>query len=302
MAGTGKRARKTEDEKTANDPVDEMKPSKVPKVASGKNAPGGESSSHSETLKPLAAPEPPKPTEAPKPLASSPPPTLDAQSVIGAAKAGSDAVKEHVERLVPYAQQELLAFLKLETGAHGLKEPKSLLDIVPQDIKTSGEISSFREAMRYDNMLLGFQKTGLYEAGGTLFMLDPLSAVGDLTFQEFVPSFDQFEAARAMWSEQAFAASYMIQNLRRFIFNVMLPCALPSEAVATKEGDNAVRLSAPAPLIAGHASVFAWYEAMAASLASTNEQRVWKLYEAAASCPVRFRAMPSKDQMLLDSC
>ena len=129
-----------------------------------------------------------------------------------------------------------------------------------------------------------------------------MSAVGDLTFQEFVPSFDQFEAARAMWSEQAFAASNTNPKLRRFTVNVMLLCALPSEAVATKEGDNAVRLAAPAPLIAGHAIVFAWYEAIRGALAYKGVRRVWKFYEAAVSCPVRFRAQASRDQMFSDSC
>ena len=60
------------------------------------------------SLKPLARKppvEPPQPlasksnAEAPRAPLLSPPPTFDAQSVVGSAKAGDDAVKEHVERL-----------------------------------------------------------------------------------------------------------------------------------------------------------------------------------------------------------
>eukprot|EP00959_Pyramimonas_sp_CCMP1952_P258949 5413676-Pyramimonas_sp.AAC.1 len=48
-------------------------------------------------------------------------------------------------------------------------------------------------------------------------------------------------------------------------------------------------------MIAGRAAVITWYPAVSEALKESNEDRVWHLFDAALSAPIRSRALPDAD-------
>ena len=117
-----------------------------------------------------------------------------------------------------------------------------------------------------------------------------------------------------LWSEEAFrsSASEPLQHLRRFSFDVPLPAQVVDPKVAQrKEKDkDAVVFAQPVPLLAGRAVVIAWYDALSEALERATsgagqegvrdfEQRVFKLFEAALSVPIRLRLNPDSDNCRL---
>ena len=55
------------------------------------------------------------------------------------------------------------------------------------------------------------------------------------------------------------------------------------------------------PVLAGRALVIGWYVAMGEALGAGEEDRVWKLFEAALSVPIRMRICPDLDTCHLAS-
>ena len=148
-------------------------------------------------------------------------------------------------------------------------------------------LAGVREVMNYTNLHLSFEKTALYEAAGTSWMLNP---VGDLSSDSI--SISQLESAMKLWSEEAFRSSATQPLARRYSFDVLLPAKVLDSKVAQRKekGRDTVVFAQPVPLLAGHAVVIAWYGAMsealerAASGAGQDdvrdlEHRVFKLFE-----------------------
>ena len=94
---------------------------------------------------------------------------------------------------------------------------------------------------------------------------------------------------------------------RRFSFDVPLPVMVVDAKVAQRKyaSKSSVVFAQPVPLLAGRAVIITWYGAMAtalkrvaqgdASAASDAEERVFKLFEAALSVPIRLRLSPDAD-------
>ena len=201
----------------------------------------------------------------------------------------------------------ILKFLAARQAKVPFTVPHSVLLIPPLEINNSAAsgVSAFREVMHYDNLMLSFSKNGLYEAAGTVWMLDPVHLSGSDGM-----SIHQLESAMWMWSEEAFVLSSSHPPSRRYSFVVPLPALVLDVKIAQRQrvGKAAVVMAHALPLLAGRAIVIGWYAAMAEALgaaasgasaevsaAAGNDDRVFKLFEAALSEPISLRITPDKD-------
>jgi len=215
-----------------------------------------------------------------------------------------------VEKTKVAVDAKLLRFLRLHQAQVPFPIPAFVLDLVPLAITAAASgsmLAGFREVMNYTNLHLSFEKTALYEAAGTIWMLNP---VGDLRSDSI--SISQLESAMQLWSEEAFRSSATQPVARRYSFDVPLPAKVVDSKVAQRKEkcQDTVVFAQPVPLLAGRAVVIAWYGAMsealerAASGAGQDdvrdlEHRVFKLFEAALSVPIRLRLNPDPDNCRL---
>ena len=116
-----------------------------------------------------------------------------------------------------------------------------------------------------------------------------------------------------LWTEEAFRSSSTQPKARRFSFDVPLPAKVVDSKVARRKSpdSSAVVFAQPVPLLAGRAVVIAWYGAMSEALERVSrcgadhegvrdlEERVFKLFEAALSVPIRLSLDPDPDNSRL---
>ena len=100
-----------------------------------------------------------------------------------------------------------------------------------------------------------------------------------------------------MWSEETYLLSSSDAPSRRLSFDVPLPVKVVDEKVAQRAvpGKPGVRVTEAMPMLAGRAVVIAWYAAMCEALQESKEDRVWHLFNAALSVPIRMRVLPEGD-------
>ena len=215
-----------------------------------------------------------------------------------------------VEKTKVAVDAKLLRFLRLHQAQVHFPIPANVLDLVPlaiTDAVSGSMLSGFKEVMHFTRLHRSFEQTALYEAAGTIWMLNP---VGDLSSDSI--SISQLESAMKLWSEEAFLSSATQPMARRYSFDVPLPAKVVDSKVAQRQekGKDTVVFAQPVPLLAGRAVVIAWYGAMsealerAASGAGQDdvrdlEHRVFKLFEAALSVPIRLRLNPDPDNCRL---
>ena len=215
-----------------------------------------------------------------------------------------------VEKTKVAVDAKLLRFLRLHQAQVHFPIPANVLDLVPlaiTDAVSGSMLAGFREVMHFTRLHRSFEQTALYEAAGTIWMLNP---VGDLSSDSI--SISQLESAMKLWSEEAFLSSATQPMARRYSFDVPLPAKVVDSNVAQRkeEGEDTVVFAQPVPLLAGRPVVIAWYGAMsealerAASGAGQDdvrdlEHRVFKLFEAALSVPIRLRLNPDPDNCRL---
>ena len=173
--------------------------------------------------------------------------------------------------------------------------PASPLLIPPlqiSDAASGARLTAFREVMNYDNLNSSFSQTAQYEAAGTVWMLDALTPS-----RSDVVSISQLESAMWARSEDAFLLSSATPSSRRFSFDVPLPAKVEDQGVAQRLSDNdsGVLFATAVPMLAGRATVIAWYGAMGEALRAGNEDVVFRLFEAALSVPIRLRLCPDED-------
>ena len=209
-----------------------------------------------------------------------------------------------------FVDEALLKILHGHQAKVPFKIPSTVLLIEPLAITSAASgtmLAAFREVMQHEHLTLSFSKTAQYEAAGTLWMLD---AVNDPHLDSV--SISQVESAMWLWSEEAFRMSSAQPRTRRFSFDVPLPAMVVDSKVAQRKypGMDTVVFAHPVPLLAGRAVIITWYGAMATALqrvaasqtgASDRdaEERVFKLFEAALSVPIRLRLNPDKDSCQL---
>ena len=195
-----------------------------------------------------------------------------------------------------YVDKELIAFLGARQDKVGFKVPTSLQLNSPLAISNAAfgaRLTAFREVMNYDNLSLGFAQSAMYEAAGTIWMVDAL-----LAHASDVISISQLESAFWTWSHEAFLLSSKKPLSRRFSFDVPFPAKAEDAPIVQRKGKNSIEvvMGTAVPMLAGRALVIAWYGAMGSALqADDQEETVFRLFEAALSVPIRLRLAPDDD-------
>ena len=145
--------------------------------------------------------------------------------------------------------------------------------------------------MDFDHLEASFSRTGQYEAPGTVWMLDPICpCIDEVTMS-------QLEGAMGMWTEEAYLRSSDHVPSRRLSFDVPLPVKVVDAKVAQRlePGKPGVCVTEPLTVLAGRAVVITWYSAMSEALQQSNHDRVWYLFNAALSVPIKMRVLPDDD-------
>ena len=166
-----------------------------------------------------------------------------------------------------------------------------ILPLAITQAASGANLSAFREVMDYDNLEASFRRTRQYEAAGTVWMLDPICSDVEAV------SISQLEGAMGLWSEEAYLLSSNHAPSRRLSFDVALPVKVVDARVAQRAepGKPGVCVAEPLTMLAGRAVVIAWYSAMSEALQQSKEDRVWCLFNAAVSVPIRMRLLPDGD-------
>ena len=156
---------------------------------------------------------------------------------------------------------------------------------------SGANLSAFREVMDYGNLVASSSRTKQYEAVGTVWMLDPICSDFDAV------SVGQLEGAMSMWSEETYRLSSSHAPSRRLSFDVPLPVRVVDTNVAQRAAPDkpGVFMSEALTMLAGRAMVITWYAAMSEALQDNKEDRVWHLFNAALSVPIRMRVLPDGD-------
>ena len=104
-----------------------------------------------------------------------------------------------------------------------------------------------------------------------------------------------------LWSEEAYLFSTSHALSRRLSFDVPLPVKVVDRRVVQRlePGKPGVCVTEPLTMLAGRAVVITWYSAMSEALQQSDEHRVWYLFNAALSVPIRMRVLPDGDAIHL---
>ena len=266
------------------------------KVATAPVASGASSSAGGSAAPPAAGSAAP-PAAAP----GAPPGKLSITQLLESENASTTqgALRCWVRGVKTYVDAELLRFLHSRKREVPFTVPAKCSLIPPlavTDAASGANLTSFREAMDYDHLIASFSRTKEYEAAGTVWMLDPTSSeIEDV-------SVSQLEGAMGLWTDDTFRSSSKNPQLRRFTFDVPLPALVVDAQVAQplEPGKPAVCVTEPLVMIAGRSVVITWYAAMCDALReSNNEERVWHLFNAALSVPIRMRVQTDADATTL---
>ena len=203
-------------------------------------------------------------------------------------------LQDWVRQMKNYVDIALHDFLEKRKSELSFELPAKCALIPPLAITqaaSGANLSAFREVMDFDNLLASFSRTSQYEAAGTVWMLDPIRS----DFDDVAVS--QLEGATSLWSEATYLLSSNHAPSRRLSFDVPLPVKVVDEKVAQRAepGKPGVRVTEAMPMLAGRAVVITWYSAMSVALQQRNEDRVWCLFNAALSVPIRMRVLPDGD-------
>ncbi|CAK0885854.1 unnamed protein product, partial [Prorocentrum cordatum] len=203
-------------------------------------------------------------------------------------------VKEWVRQVKHHVDHSLLSFLGQRKREVPFAVPAKCSVIPPlaiTDAASGANLSSFRGVMDYGNLVASFSRAKEYEAAGAAWMLDPIcSDIDDVTVS-------QLEGAMGMWSEEAYSLSSKHAPSRRLSFDAPIPALVVDVEVAQRLEPNkpGVCLTEALAMLAGRAVVITWHVAMGEALQQSNEDRVWHLFNAALSAPIRMRLLPDGD-------
>ena len=191
-----------------------------------------------------------------------------------------------------YVDVELVKFLKERPDKVSFPVPSHVLLLPALEIKAAAsgaQLTSFREVLNHENLMLSFSQSSQYEGAGTVFMCD---FVAEADLDTIRPC--QLESASWCWSGAAFQASSPHAPSRRYSFDVPIPVKVVDPRVAQKANtsSSAVVMAHALPVLAGRALLMTWYGAMAEALQKNNEGEVFRLFEAGMSVPIRFRLCP----------
>ena len=163
--------------------------------------------------------------------------------------------EQHVANWVQHnktvVNAKLIKFLRRRHAQVSFLIPADVLDFEPLAITAAASgaiLSGFREVMHYTHLLRSLEKSAMYEAAGTIWMLDPVIDPGGDRI-----SINQLENAMPLWSEEAYQSSSSLPLSRRYSFDVPLLAKVVDSNVAQrkKKGEDTVVFAQPVPLLAG---------------------------------------------------
>ncbi|CAK0877496.1 unnamed protein product, partial [Prorocentrum cordatum] len=195
-------------------------------------------------------------------------------------------VKEWARHVKHHVDHSLRSFLGQRKREVSFAVPAKCFLIPPlaiTDAASGANLSSFREVMDYDNLVASFSRAEECEAAGAVWMLDPIfSDIDDVTVS-------QLEGAMGMWSEEAYSLSSKHAPSRRLSFDVPIPALVVDVMVAQRFEPNkpGVCLTEALAMLAGRAVAITWHAVMSEALLQSNEDRVWHLFNAVLSVPIR---------------
>ena len=184
-------------------------------------------------------------------------------------------------------------------------EITSVGDALPTRIKDNkeqaggrGTLTTFRGDWDPKECVLALDTTSMYENGGVIHWLDARSGKvefdGEVIFNEHTP-WNQVVAALHTWSWARYMISSTTPGMRRFIFSVALPTAIPAAAdarrtikVMEKQAKKDVLVERPTfagcPVLAGRAHIIALYYQMGLCMTTWTEQdrvhfmKLWEVW------------------------
>ena len=125
----------------------------------------------------------------------------------------------------------------------------------------------------------------------------------------------QLESAMQLWAEAIFLSSHTLDKARRLSFDSPIlannvDVNVAQRKVPNNDKPNSVVFAHPVPALAGRALLMAWYDAMRQALetaasgageknARELELRVFKLFAAGLSVPIRLAVNPDEDNSRL---
>ena len=183
-------------------------------------------------------------------------------------------------------------------GLKGRLHEQKPLDVAKAERNAS--LKSYKEAWRTENCKVSLDASGLYEAAGNAFWIDP-SVAPEWDGQD-VPgskiSWSQIAAGRSAWSEEKLKRSAATSNMQHYVVHGAVPTAIPSSGV----GNSAIGESfQDLPCFGGRAVLLGWYSVMDDALRASNDALILKLYEAFISMPIRMRVAPTFQQIIKDA-
>ena len=179
----------------------------------------------------------------------------------------------------------------------------SLEAVSPLAIQEGSGLRNYKETWTPANCQVSIRTTGMYEAGGSLFWLDP-GFVGEhvhvlhqaaqwSTVVRYAEQF--FSRAACLPEESEGAAACPSSGLGRLLF----PC--PLEAYETDPSRDWLRAPAGIKLLAGQPMVLAWYLAAARALQRADDALLLALWQAALTCTITVHNTESFSKLALSA-
>ena len=205
-----------------------------------------------------------------------------------ATKCGPLGTKEVMKKVVPWVHSTLPMALR---GKLKMEVHDDLSKHVPLRISDKDEISSYKQPWVPENCFTSVQKSGLYEAGGSLFWIDP--ELGEYHLPAEDPSW--------AWVHDAAVdlfKPYDHNGHLRIRFPIALPtCLRRGVRVAKNEYPHGGAL---VPL-SGHAFIYAWYVAAFKALDANDLPRVVQLFECALTVTATMWVDVAEDVLVIES-
>ena len=193
----------------------------------------------------------PKVTPPPEPSPSKPEQVVLMKPRLPSRGSSSDApAREIVRAIVPWVNQELESFMRTE-GI--LASNKGLADLEPLHIGTKQSVGvSYKQHWVPENCKDAMQKSGLYEAGGVLFWIDPETCGS--TFS--VPTVEPTWGAVCDIAESSFEP-VGVSDVWAFKKRILFPVSLSAKWMVK----DLPKSTYPTRLVClgGHAFIYAWY-------------------------------------------
>ena len=189
-----------------------------------------------------------------------------------------------MRKVIPWVKDALPPILKKIDPSMPCDE--NLSRLAPLEIDNKSDVKSFKEAWSCQHCKMSVATTSMYEAGASLYWLDPhLCSDNVLTVEE--PSLLEVLDAEDVVCSNG--------NGERLFFADCFACYAPPYVLESED------LPSKLSLLHRHTLVFAWYVAMAKALNMNDSERIKRLHEMALTITVRVHATVDPVAVALES-